>query len=198
MQFDCCLDLTQFNAEAADFDLVVDSPKKLDVSSRQVMRQVSSFIQPCLWLLTEGICNEALSCQFGVIEIAASEQLSPDIQFACHTLWHRLTSLIQNIDGTIRQRTTDRDVGLWMVLVNVAWNIKDGAGNSSLCRTIDIQQSPRTQRRLPPELHRLWRQPISTSGYQPEPEIDELLGSRCPLRHHLMPVVTGSHHESDL
>src|SRR5256885_14893383 len=114
MQCDGCLDLPQFNAEAADFDLVVDSPQKLDVSSRRVTGQVSGFIEPCVWLLAEGICNEALSRQVGVIEITTSQYLAPNMQFSCYPLWHRLTSLIQNIDGPIRQRTTNRDAGLWL------------------------------------------------------------------------------------
>src|SRR5260370_6651123 len=198
MQFDCCFDLTRFDTVAADLDLMVDSPKKFDDASRQVTHQVSGFVEPRLRLLVKGIRNEALCRQFRVIEIATSERLSPDIQFACYALWHRLTSLVQNIDCTIGQRTANRDFRLWLFPLNVARNVKDRRGDSGFRGTIDIEQSSRAQRRLPPELHRLGRQPIATSNHKSEPLAHQLLGSRSPLRYHLMPIVAGHTDDGEL
>ncbi len=55
-------DFAEFDAIAANLDLIVNSSEKLDVAVRQVTRQVAGFIQPRLQIVTEWMLNEFLGC----------------------------------------------------------------------------------------------------------------------------------------
>src|SRR5690349_6357643 len=53
MQFQRCLDLTQFDPKAAQFDLVIKATKELKCTIRTIARQISGLVQARTRLLAE-------------------------------------------------------------------------------------------------------------------------------------------------
>src|SRR5690349_34929 len=63
MLVDGGFDLAQFDAIATDFDLLISSAKKFDNPSGSIAGQISCFVESGLWLLAEGIGDEACDCE---------------------------------------------------------------------------------------------------------------------------------------
>src|SRR5438132_201719 len=68
-----CLDLTEFDAEAPQLDLLVDPTEELEVAVRQVADQVPGPVETSAGLVGEGMRDEALSGQFRAMEVAAGQ-----------------------------------------------------------------------------------------------------------------------------
>ena len=58
-------DFFEFNAEAADFDLIVDASKKLDVAVRQPANFIARFVEPFVWIKRTG--NKFLGVEFRTV-----------------------------------------------------------------------------------------------------------------------------------
>src|SRR5690606_28366032 len=71
--------LAQFDAEAADFYLVVDAPKELEVAVRQPAYEVAGAVQPARATLVEGIAHELLRRQLRLVQIATRKADATDI-----------------------------------------------------------------------------------------------------------------------
>src|SRR6185436_16438499 len=102
------LDLTQLDSKAADLDLMVDAPEKLQVAV-EPSDDIASAITPGTGLTGERIRPEADVGQFGPIEVAESDRFSADPEFAGHTRRRQLPAAIHDIRAGIRQRSADRD-----------------------------------------------------------------------------------------
>ena len=66
-------DLSEFNPEAADFDLIVSATEILDISIRQIAREIASLVQPLTGLAAERIRNKLLGSQTRKVYIAARQ-----------------------------------------------------------------------------------------------------------------------------
>src|SRR5262250_1165619 len=93
-----CFDFPQFNTEAADLDLMIETAEKLQSAIHARADQVAGLVQASIWLITEGVRNKLFGGQLRAVEIAPRESHPTDVQFSGHTNWHRLQLPIQNIE----------------------------------------------------------------------------------------------------
>ncbi len=75
-------DFAQFDAEAAQFDLLVDPAEVLDAAVFPVARQVSRTVNPFTRMLRMRIGDEAFGSQFGLVQVAACQTISGDVEFS--------------------------------------------------------------------------------------------------------------------
>ena len=66
-------DLTQFNPESTDLDLLIATPQEFQIAICQMADAVARLIQPCVRIRAEGVGYKALCSQFWPIEIPASD-----------------------------------------------------------------------------------------------------------------------------
>src|SRR5262249_41621451 len=126
--------LSQFNAITSDLDLVIHTPKKFNVSIRQVASKISCFIQaissgrtgtvacvPCATGLRcpygDGklVGNKTLGSQLRLVEIATSQELASDVQFTGNAHGDGVVIGVQNVDELVGDRTTNRQMLLALV-----------------------------------------------------------------------------------
>src|SRR5262245_46139543 len=112
------LDLAEFDAEAADFDLEVVAAQELDVAVRQPAREIARPVEPRSrfaaewvrpgWIRPEWIREESFGCQLGAIEIAAPDSGAADVDFAGDADRSRLQVCIEKIEPGVVDRAPDR------------------------------------------------------------------------------------------
>src|SRR3990172_10218137 len=90
-------DFAQLDAEATDLYLVIDAPKKLDVTVWQIARQVSGLVQARARFIAKGIGDKLLSGQPRSPAITASQSLAPYVQFSCNHVRHWLYILFEHL-----------------------------------------------------------------------------------------------------
>src|SRR5204863_2035865 len=95
------LDLAQFDAMAAKFDLVVDAAEELEVAVRQPACQVARAIEPRLRPGAERVGEEFFSGELRAVEIAARDALAADTDIARDTDARRLEVTIQNVHPAV-------------------------------------------------------------------------------------------------
>ncbi len=106
------LDLAQFDAEAADLDLVVVAPEEFEGAVGQPLADVPGLVQARaghvghVWRV-ERIGDEALGRQRRPVQIAARQAGSADVELALHAHRHRLQRLVQQIDAQVGERRAD-------------------------------------------------------------------------------------------
>ena len=116
-----CLNLTEFDPIAADFDLVIDAAKVLERAVRAVAGQVSGLVHARARDSAEMITQEAFCSQLGPVQVAASDTCPSNIEFADHAGRHWLQARVENIQlgvcdrPTYGHRTTMRIAGLHLV-----------------------------------------------------------------------------------
>src|SRR5260370_40441382 len=75
-------DLFQFDAEATDLHLVVNTTEVVDVSIQPIAGDVAALIQSCPRITAERVWDELLGGQIGTIEIASPQAGARDVQLA--------------------------------------------------------------------------------------------------------------------
>src|SRR5438132_9609232 len=133
-------DLPQFDAEAADLDLVIDPTQELQVATRSVAYQITGTIEPRTGLLAEGIGHKAVGRQLWMVEIATGEHVSSDRQFARYPQRNRLTRAIQYVDPPVGQGMTNRNALEGGAPLRVARSVIEGGCNRRFRRSIGIEQ----------------------------------------------------------
>ncbi len=98
--------LPAFDAEAADFYLLIVAPQVLDVAVRQITRHVAGAVHPPA--RRERIAQEALRRQFRPVQVAPCHLHPADIQLAHRPQRHRLPALVQQVDTRVGDRPPDR------------------------------------------------------------------------------------------
>ncbi len=98
--------LAAFDAETADFHLLVIAPQVLDVAVRQIARHVTGAVHSPA--RRERIAQEALRRQLGPIQIAPRHLHPADIQLAHRPQRHRLPVIVQQVDARVGDRPPDR------------------------------------------------------------------------------------------
>ncbi|CAB5633874.1 Uncharacterised protein [Pseudomonas aeruginosa] len=101
------LDFAQFDAEAANLDLVVDPTDVLDHPVATIAGQVAGPVQTSP-SRGERIGHEARATQLGAIQIAPRQSRAPHIQLADAAPGHRVQPGVEQIPGQVRDRFADR------------------------------------------------------------------------------------------
>src|SRR5438128_1499891 len=101
------LNLTQFDTETTELHLVIEACQKLDTAIGQEAYLVSCFIEMSIWLIAEGVSNEAFGSQFRAIEIAPGQTGAADVKLSWHTYRNRLQVGIQQVDLRVGDRTAN-------------------------------------------------------------------------------------------
>src|SRR5438445_7701920 len=101
------LDLPRLNAEAANLNLMVRSPHKLQNPIPAPARQVPAAVHPAP-RSTIPIRNKALPRQTPAPNIPAPNPSTRDVKLPDDPNRNRLQTIVQNIDPVVGQRTTDR------------------------------------------------------------------------------------------
>src|SRR5437870_6102730 len=104
-----CFGFSWLDPEAPDFNLVVLTTEKLDVTIWQVPGAVSGLIQLRRRITAEGIMNEFRGCELGTIQISTGYTVTPDVQFSRHTDRNRLKIGVQNIGLRVRNRSRNEN-----------------------------------------------------------------------------------------
>ena len=111
-----CLNLTQFNAESAQFHLVVNSAHELQFAIFIVASQVTSTIHLSRHKRT---ITEFLGCQFRSMPIAFGHLCTCQTQFTGDALWQQVTIFIADERETIGDRTSDGDIHIFILINNM-------------------------------------------------------------------------------
>ncbi|BCQ27144.1 hypothetical protein NK8_53330 (plasmid) [Caballeronia sp. NK8] len=114
MTGDLRLDLTQFNTEAANLDLMIVAAEKLQTAIRTITPEITRTIKPRT--RNERIVDEPLGSQLWPIEISPRHPRTTDIQFTHSTDRRKLPLRIEQIDRQIRNTHTDRAIAVRAVL----------------------------------------------------------------------------------
>src|SRR5882724_158096 len=102
-------DLSQFNAKAANLDLVIYAAEVLYVSVGQETSKIATTIQARTGSGAGWDGNELLVRQFRSIQITACQSSSPDVKFPWDSNRNRLLISIQDIDLSVADRASDGD-----------------------------------------------------------------------------------------
>src|SRR5262244_3726467 len=102
------LDLPRLNAEAANLNLMVRSPHKLQNPIPAPARQVPAAVHPAP-RSTKPIRNKALPRQTPAPNIPTPNPSTRNVKLPDNPNRNRLQTTIQYIDPVVGQRTTDRD-----------------------------------------------------------------------------------------
>src|SRR5262247_4013222 len=114
-----CLDLPRLNAEAANLDLLVRAPHKLQNPIAAPARQVPAAVHPAP-RSTIPIRNKALRRQPATPDIPTPNPSPRDVKLPNNPNRHRLQTTIQDINPRVPDRTTNRDIARAIV---TAWPI---------------------------------------------------------------------------
>src|SRR5690606_22971435 len=101
------LDLVELDAIAADLDLVVGPAEELDVAVGAEAAEVAGAVEAGPGLLAEGVGDEALGGELGTVEVAASDAVAGDVEFAGHADGHGLHVLVDDVDAGVGDGPAD-------------------------------------------------------------------------------------------
>src|SRR5690606_12817091 len=76
------LDLGEFDAEAADFDLAVLAAEEIEGAVGQEAGDVAGAVEAVAWGGGEGVGQEAFGGEGGLCEVAAGEAVAAEVEFA--------------------------------------------------------------------------------------------------------------------
>ena len=100
-------DFSQFDAEAADLDLVVETAEVLDIAVGLIASQVAGLVEAGAGLRSEWVGNESVGGQFGAMEIALGQAVAADIHFARDADGHRLQVRVEDVDLQVGDGNAD-------------------------------------------------------------------------------------------
>src|SRR5215510_3070367 len=103
-----CLDLPRLNPEAANLNLMVRAPHKLQNPIPTPARQVPAAVHPPPRSPIP-IRNKTLTRQPAATNISTPNPGPRDVKLPNNTNRHRLQAIIQYVDSVVAQRTTNRD-----------------------------------------------------------------------------------------
>src|SRR5438309_5617845 len=105
----CCFDLTEFDTEATNLDLMVKATEVLDVPVGQPPAEIAGAVHACAVHIRERIGDEALCGKFRAVKVSACELYACDEQFAGNVDWLLLTSAAEAVNLRVPYRPTDWD-----------------------------------------------------------------------------------------
>ncbi len=101
-------DLTQFDTEAANLHLVVDTPDVLDIAIRLEPRQVAGTVQPLAGAAGERVRHEAGGTQPGPPQVTARQTGATDVQLAHRAARHRVQVTVEDVPGQVQDGPANR------------------------------------------------------------------------------------------
>ena len=100
----CGLHFAQFDAQAAQFDLVVGAPQGHNLAVRCPAGIVARLVDA-----HSLVVDKAFGGHFGQVVVARGYPQSADVEFADDTLWQLVAVFVDNIFRHVEQRTPDGD-----------------------------------------------------------------------------------------
>src|SRR5437588_455064 len=91
------LNLARFDTKTTELDLLVEATEKLNAAIRQVADQVPGLVQPCTWLIAEGMGNKPFVSEIRTIQVAPGQPIAADMQLSWHTNWYRIQVAIEDV-----------------------------------------------------------------------------------------------------
>src|SRR5215467_4403892 len=128
-----CLDLPRLNPEAANLNLMVRAPHKLQNPIPAPARQVPAAVHPPSRSPIP-IRNKALTRQPATTNISPPNPSPRDVKLPNNTNRHRLQAIIQNVDSVVGQRPTNRDARTGLL----TFDRKSNGIDRSFGRTVKI------------------------------------------------------------
>src|SRR5580700_11038728 len=125
----CGFDLSQLDAKAAYFDLIVIAAQEVEAAVREFDGQVAAAEEPAAG---EGIGKEAGLVKIGAVEITGSHAHSTDVDFTHRAPGDRLKMMIEKVNAYIWQGAADGD------LVDIDIDSCPGGANSGFAWPILI------------------------------------------------------------
>ena len=104
------VDFAQFNAKAAQLDLVIATADELQGVVGIPAREIAGTVHPRIGFMRKRIGQKAFRGELHGIEITAGDAGTADEQFADHAARHRLQMPVQQMDPHARQRPAGRQV----------------------------------------------------------------------------------------
>src|SRR2546421_1440176 len=132
------LDLSRFDAEAAQLDLLIKPSEELNGAIRQIAHEITGPVQARPRLVTKGITYELLVCQFGTVQVASCQTSAADMQFSRHTYGNRVRVAIKDVDARISDWASDGDRA--QLLIKLARNRVTAGKGRAFVRTIAVDQ----------------------------------------------------------
>ena len=129
------LDLARLDANAADLDLVVDSPQEVEAPVRQETDQVPRPVEPAAGDLRERIGHEGPPGLFFVSEIAQPQAATGQMQLAGYPHRNRPAVAVEGQGLDVRDRPPDRHSLLSILADRLA-----DAADARLGRAIEVYQ----------------------------------------------------------
>ena len=105
------LDFTEFDTEAADFDLMVEAAEVFDIAIGEIAGEVAGLVEPCAGEWAEGIGDEALGGEVGAMEIARGEAGAGDVDFAGDADGSRLQEGVEDMNLQVGNGSADETGG---------------------------------------------------------------------------------------
>ena len=100
------LDLAQFDAEAAQFDLLVDATEIFHLAVRRAPDQIAAAIKPLA--RRERACDETGRRQRSAVEITPGQACARNVELTRRTIGDRPQRFVQDVGPQMRQRLADR------------------------------------------------------------------------------------------
>src|SRR5688500_6619600 len=90
--------LTQLDAHAVDFHLLVETSQKLDVAVRQMSCEIAGLVHARTRHAAEWTWQETLGRQRGVAQVAKRETFAADVELTCSPGRHWIEMFVEQVD----------------------------------------------------------------------------------------------------
>src|ERR1700722_4648218 len=102
-----CFNFAKFDAEAANFYLVIDTPEIFDFTSRQVTREIAGFVQ--LRVRIKWTLNKTLLCQLRAVQVPLRKSGAANIQLANRSHRDQVAFSVEYEDLSVGDRPSNRN-----------------------------------------------------------------------------------------
>ncbi len=99
-------DFAEFDAVAADFDLLVDAAEEVEGAVGEVAGLVAAAVEAGAGRAV-GVGEESFGGEVGAVEVAAGDGGSGDVDLAGHPDGHQLSCCVEEMDGRVGERDSD-------------------------------------------------------------------------------------------
>ncbi len=131
------LDLAEFDAEAADLDLVVDPVEEFQLSVGAAAHEVAGAVHPGARRAV-GVGHEALGGEPGPVQVAAGDAGTGEVELARHAVGHRPQAAVEYVRTGVGERQADgRPSGVLLA------QGRRGGPDRRLGRPVDVGDLPR-------------------------------------------------------
>ena len=105
----CFLNFSRFDTKTSELYLIIQAPQQLNTAVRTVARQITAPVKTRMQAHTKRIWKKTLCGELRLIQIAARETFSADVQFTGHTHGNRLHMRIEHVKFAVTDRSSNRN-----------------------------------------------------------------------------------------